>query len=173
MDDTRAYAFTWDLLGDLQVGRPNLGPLTSVEAYRLMQFTFRDVLESRYGEAESDEIFREAGRIAGEHFAQHHIGDQPDLAHFVSVLQQALLDSGVGVLRVEAADPDKGYFQLTVSEDLDCSGLPELGHGVCAYDEGFIAALLEHHTGQSYDVEEVDCWCTGDRTCRFEARSTQ
>ena len=38
---------SWDILGDLNIGRPNLGPLTRVEVYRLMQFTFRDVLEQR------------------------------------------------------------------------------------------------------------------------------
>ena len=35
--------------------------------------------------------------------------------------------------------------------------------------EGFIAALLESFTGKKFTVKEIDCWCTGDRTCRFEA----
>ncbi|HEX3001497.1 MAG TPA: 4-vinyl reductase, partial [Methanoregula sp.] len=55
------------------------------------------------------------------------------------------------------------------SEDLDCSGLPDIGHAVCTYDEGFIAGLLEAFTGKQFKVVEVDCWCTGDRTCRFTA----
>jgi uncharacterized protein len=76
---------------------------------------------------------------------------------------------GVGILRVEKADPEKGEFVVTVSEDLDCSGLPDLGDAICVYDEGFIAALLESHTGHPFVVKEVDCWCTGDRTCRFTA----
>jgi predicted hydrocarbon binding protein len=62
---------------------------------------------------------------------------------------------------------------LTVSEDLDCSGLPETGDEICTYDEGFISALLESFTGIPFHVEEVDCWCTGDRTCRFEAKAIQ
>ena len=33
----------------------------------------------------------------------------------------------------------------------------------------FIAALLESYTGRRFVVKEVDCWCTGDRTCRFTA----
>jgi hypothetical protein len=41
----RKYPFTWDLLGDLDNGRPNLGRSTRVEVYRLMQFCLRDVLE--------------------------------------------------------------------------------------------------------------------------------
>ena len=76
---------------------------------------------------------------------------------------------GIGILRVEKADPEKGEFVVTVSEDLDCSGLPESGESVCVYDEGFIAALLESYTGRRFVVKEVDCWCTGDRTCRFTA----
>jgi predicted hydrocarbon binding protein len=42
---------------------------------------------------------------------------------------------------------------------------------VCVYDEGFIAGLLECLTGSRFKVKEVDCWCTGDRTCRFDARA--
>ena len=33
--------------------------------------------------------------------------------------------------------------------------------------EGFIAGLFERFTGKTYHVKEIDCWCTGDRTCRF------
>ena len=42
---------------------------------------------------------------------------------------------------------------MTVSEDLDCSGLPELGYGVCVYDEGFISGILESFTGRPFDVK--------------------
>jgi predicted hydrocarbon binding protein len=76
---------------------------------------------------------------------------------------------GIGVLRVEEADLENGRLVLTVSEDLDCSGLPELSYEVCTYDEGFIAALLERFSGKKFKVKEIDCWCTGDRTCRFLA----
>ena len=60
---------------------------------------------------------------------------------------------------------------MTVSEDFDCSGLPEQGRQICPYDEGLIAGLLESFTGSAFKVKEVDCWCTGDRTCRFTAES--
>ena len=36
----RKYAFDWNLLGDLKLGRPNLGPQMRLEVYRLMQFCF-------------------------------------------------------------------------------------------------------------------------------------
>ncbi|MEI6521846.1 MAG: 4-vinyl reductase, partial [bacterium] len=80
-----------------------------------------------------------------------------------------LRELNIGVLRLEKADIDNGKFVLTVSEDLDCSGLPDTGEEICAYDEGFIAGILNSFTGAAFKVREVDCWCTGDRTCRFNA----
>ena len=45
----RKYKFSWDLLGDIANGRPNLGPNMRLEVYRLLQFTFRDILEQHFG----------------------------------------------------------------------------------------------------------------------------
>lgn len=58
---------------------------------------------------------------------------------------------GIGFLRIEEADLAKSTFTITVSEDLDCSGLPELDYEVCTYDERFIAALLEGCIGSDGD----------------------
>ena len=65
-------------------------------------------------------------------------------------MQRVLREMGIGVLRVEKADAERGEFVITVSEDLDCSGLPETGDTVCTYDEGFIASLLESYTGRPF-----------------------
>jgi uncharacterized protein len=173
MDDSRKYAFSWELLGDIELGRPNLGNMTRLEVYRLMQFSFRDVLEQRYGSDAADEVFYEAGRLAGREFADHLLAKPEDLGDFVADLQRVLRELGIGILRVEKADAEKGQFVITVSEDLDCSGLPDTGDSICTYDEGFIAALLESYTGRPFSVKEVDCWCTGDRTCRFTAEAVQ
>ncbi|HTY02299.1 MAG TPA: V4R domain-containing protein [Rhodocyclaceae bacterium] len=170
MDDaTRKYSFSWGLLGNLDEGRPNLGRMTRVEVYRLMQFCFRDVLEKQYGTEKADELFYNAGYLAGGHFYDHVIGKVTDLGEFVRKLQDALKEMAIGVLRVEEEDLAHGRLILTVGEDLDCSGLPELSYEICTYDEGFIAALLESFSGLKFKVKEVDCWCTGDRTCRFLA----
>jgi len=165
----RKYEFSWDLLGNIAEGRPNLGPMTRLEVYRLMQFCFRDILEQDFGSTKADEFFFRAGYLAGGHFYDHAIGPTPDLGAFVKKLQDVLREMGIGVLRVEEADLENGRLVLTVSEDLDCSGLPELSYEVCTYDEGFIAALLERFSGKKFKVKEIDCWCTGDRTCRFLA----
>jgi uncharacterized protein len=165
----RKYKFSWDLLGDIALGRPNLGPTTRLEVYRLMQFTFRDVMEKHLGTEKTDQIFYEAGKLAGIEFYKKFFSDIKDFNVFVKKLQETLREMGIGLLRVEKADMEKWSFILTVSEDLDCSGLPELGYEVCTYDEGFISGLLESFTGSAFKVKEVDCWCTGDRTCRFTA----
>ncbi len=171
MNATRKYQFSWALLGNIELGRPNLGHNTRLEVYRLMQFTFRDVIEQRFGTQAADEIFYEAGRLAGTEFYQHLLGQPRDLTEFISQLQSMLKELGIGILRVEKTDLAKGEFVITVSEDLDCSGLPELDYEICTYDEGFIAALMESFTGKQFKVKEVDCWCTGDRTCRFTAQA--
>jgi len=165
----RKYKFSWNLLGDIANGRPNLGPNTRLEVYRLMQFVFRDVMEQNIGTEKTDQIFYDAGKLAGVEFYKNIFSNIKDFNEFIKSLQETLRDMGIGILRIEEADMEKGSFVLTVSEDLDCSGLPELGYEICAYDEGFIAGLLESFTGSSFKVKEVDCWCTGDRTCRFTA----
>ncbi len=173
MHQKRKYEFSWELLGDLQLGRPNLGPATRLEVYRLMQFCFRDVLERDYGAEESDRIFYKAGYLAGSEFYTHMLGQPDNFDTFVRELQTVLKEMGIGILRIEKADLEQGRFVLTVSEDLDCSGLPELDYEICVYDEGFIAGLMESFTGQPFKVKEVDCWCTGDRTCRFAAEMVE
>ncbi len=167
---TRKYEFSWDLIGDIELGRPNLGTSTRIEVYRLMQFVFRDVLEQHYGTETADQLFHEAGKLAGREFYKKFCSGLTDLNEFVRTLQQLLRELGIGILRVESADEERGSFVITVSEDLDCSGLPELDYEVCVYDEGFIAGLMESFTGRKFQVKEIDCWCTGDRTCRFTAK---
>lgn len=169
MAENRKYAFSWDLLGDIALGRPNLGPSARLEVYRLLQLCFRDVLEQRLGTEETDQVFREAGYLAGQSFYRNVLSETTDLDEFVNSLSSVLKEMRVGVLRVESADLDRGEFVLTVSEDLDCSGLPETGFQICTYDEGFIAALMESFAGVRFRVKEIDCWCTGARTCRFSA----
>ncbi|MCL2029225.1 MAG: 4-vinyl reductase [Deltaproteobacteria bacterium] len=171
---TRKYAFSWALMGDIDKARPNLGPNVRLEVYRLMQFCFRDILEDRYGSEEVDRIFYEAGSLAGRHFYKNVLAPEPESFNDLVIrLKHILRDMGIGILKVEEAAFDTLTFTLSVSEDLDCSGLPELGYNICLYDEGFLAGLLEAFTGRSFEVKEVDCWCTSDTTCRFHARPSE
>lgn len=166
---SRKYPFHWELLGDLRLGRPNMGPITNLHAYRLMQYTLRDVLEQTVGSEQADRVFYAAGRLAGQQFYQNALKPVSDLSQFIRELTLTLREWGIGILRMEKLDLEHGEIILTMSEDLDCSGLPEIDTEICVYDEGFFCGLLESFTGLNFKVKEIDCWCTGDRTCRFRA----
>jgi uncharacterized protein len=159
--------FNFSRIGDIGLGRPNLGPLTSVAVYRLMQYTMREVLERNFGLEQTRKIFVEAGRLAGNGFCKEFLDISLPLNQFVSQLHDQLIAQTIGVLRVEQADTEKLKFMVTVSEDLDCSGLPITGSTVCDYDEGFIEGIFNLYTGLEFSVKEIDCWSTGERTCRF------
>jgi uncharacterized protein len=160
--------FQWSMLGDIQEGRPNLGPMVHVAVYRLMQYTLRDLLIRESGVEEADRIFFEAGKKAGEEFCKHILTQNGDINAMLKELEQAMKELGIGILRVESADLEKGTFVITVAEDLDCSGIPVCSEEVCIYDEGFLAGLLQAYTGRDFRVKEVDCWGTGGRICRFK-----
>ncbi|MDU4960820.1 MAG: V4R domain-containing protein [Sporomusaceae bacterium] len=162
----RAYKFCWNLLG-VEDGRPNLGMKIDLGLYRLMQFTLRDVLEQTYGLEAVNTAFFKAGKLAGAEFYDHFIAPAASLDEFIQKTQQALKEKQIGILKIEELLPEQGRVLLTIDEDLDCSGLPELDYETCVYDEGFISALFEKFTRQEWHAREIDCWCTGARTCRF------
>lgn len=161
------YNFKWEDLGDIALGRPNLGTNTHVAVYRLMQYTMRDALEKQLGPEKTNNLFIEAGFKAGVEFCKNILDSKLGFDEFGANLADKLLEFGIGVLRFEKADLQKMSFLLTVSEDLDCSGLPYSGVAFCDYDEGFIAGIMHQYTQLNFVVKEVDCWGTGDRTCRF------
>jgi predicted hydrocarbon binding protein len=166
---SKPFSLKWSHLGDIQLGRPNLGSSTSVLAYRLMQFALRDALVQRVGPELASRIVYEGGMVAGKLFYESVLASPTDIGSLVSRLGAALEEQGIGILRLEESDPETLQFVLTVSEDLDCSGMPVLDEAICTYDEGFIAGVLEAFSGRSFAVEEIDCWCMGDRICRFKA----
>lgn len=150
--------------------RGNLGEELPISVYRMLEYAMKEELAERLGKEAQISVFRGAGRRAGEYFARHMLNTKQPLDAFVSELQQKLLEMKIGVLRIESIDEESGKIVLTVSEDADCSGLPILGETVCNYDEGFISGILSYYSGKHYTAEEVDCWATGDRVCRFHAR---
>jgi len=167
------YRFSWKDLGDIEAGRPNLGNLMNVAVYRLMQYTLRDVLNRHLSVEKATELLREAGKLAGTEFCANVLDRSLPFNGFVADLQEKLLSLKIGVMRVEKSDLGKMEFILTVDEDLDCSGLPLADETVCEYDEGFIAGVLEAYTGREFDAREVDCWASGERTCRFRVTARE
>ena len=165
--EERHNDFKWENLGDIKDGRGDLSEEMPVIVYRLMQYTMLDVLSKELGLEKADEYFRQAGLLAGSEFAKNVLDLDVDFNSFIINLQNKLKELKIGILRMEDFNNENGRIILTVGQDLDCSGLPITNENVCIYDEGFIAGILEVYTGKKYDVREVDCWASGDRTCRF------
>ena len=136
----------------------------------MFEYSMRNALTQMYGKESMIKVFRMAGEEAGQEFYKRYLDGDLMLNDFLAQLQQKLLEYSFGMLRVEKFDVQTGHAVLTVSEDLDCSGLPVSGETVCNYDEGFIAGILKAYTQKDYVVTEVDCWATGDTVCRFDAR---
>ncbi|MBF0242287.1 MAG: 4-vinyl reductase [Desulfamplus sp.] len=162
--------FDWSMIGDVAEGRPNLGGTMDVAVYRLMQFTLRDVIIQEFDTEIAERLYYKAGELAGREFCKALLDKQSDFNSFVAQLQELLASLKIGILRIEKSDIEKLHLTMTVAEDLDCSGLPICNETVCTYDEGFIAGILEEYTNKPFNVKEVDCWCSGDRVCRFEAK---
>lgn len=164
--------FTWSNLGDIKVGRGDLGEDMPVIVYRLMQYTLLDVLSDELGLSKANSFFLAAGHLAGVEFAKNALNCNLDFNNFISHLQETLKLLKIGIFRMEAFNPENGEIVVTVGEDLDCSGLPITNENVCVYDEGFISGILETYTGKNYHVKEIDCWASGARVCRFKGAPT-
>ncbi len=167
------YSFKWSDIGDVQIGRPNLGSNTNVAVYRLMQYTMRSVLNKEYGAKKAAELFYNSGYIAGKEFCSNLLDVKLEFYDFISQFQNVLKELNVGILRIEKSDLKKMNFTFTVAEDLDCSGLPITDETVCDYDEGFITGVFYEYTKQNFTVKEIDCWSSGDRICRFTVKSEE
>ena len=84
----RKYAFSWDVIGsDIEVARPSMGSQLSMEIYRLLQFTMRDVLEQRYGTKEVDTLFFEAGVLAVKAFYERYCSGADSLGELVKTVE--------------------------------------------------------------------------------------
>jgi uncharacterized protein len=126
------------MLGDIEEGRPNLGPLVHVAVYRLMQFTLRDILIRDYGVEDADRIFFEAGKNAGEEYCKNVLTDKSNLTSFFAEIQRTMKELGIGIFRVESADYEKGSFVVTVAEELDYSGIPVCSEEICTLTCGSV-----------------------------------
>ena len=165
--------FQWSDMGNLETGRPNLGQKLPVLVYRLLQYTFRDVMITELGVEKTNDIIIKAGKLAGKEFCKNMLDTNQDFNKFTAQLQKVLKEQSIGILRIEKADIKNLNFTLTVAEDLDCSGLPPTDEIVCQYDEGFIAGIFETYTGKPFIAKEIDCWASGERFCRFKVKAIE
>ena len=161
--------FKWENLGNIKEGRVDLGEEMPVLVYRLLQFTVLDILTKELGPDKANDVFRNAGFIAGEEFAKNVLDLSVDYNSFLGNLQEVLCELKIGILSMESHNESTGEMILTVAQDLDCSGLPVTNETVCNYDEGFISGIFFAYTGIKYNVKEIDCWSSGAKICRFKA----
>lgn len=160
--------FDLEAMSNLHEGRATLGENMPVSVYRLFEYSMRQTLETALGEDIAIRLFRGAGKVAGLEFCRKMLDTTLPVNRFLTQLKDILREMRIGILRIESMDKDNAML-ITMSEDLDCSGLPVIGKTVCNYDEGFLEGILEAYTGQGYCVIEIDCWAKGDRVCRFDA----
>lgn len=171
--DEEEQDFSWKAVGNIEGGRENLGTEMPVMIYRLFQYSVKDVLRKKYGKEEAANIFRMAGELTGTELANNELDLSLPFGEFVAGLQKYMEDIKMGVLRIEKYDEETGHAVITIGEDLDCSAMPITGDTVCNYDEGLLAGILKCYTKRNYNVKEIDCWATGARVCRFEAKVTE
>lgn len=161
--------FNWNMIGNIEKGRPNLGPTTSVISYRLLKYSVRDVLIRDFGVERADKIFYDAGQKSGKEFFLSVIEEKDNFDKMINDLQKKLKELGFGILRIEESDSENHVYVFAVAEDLDCSGLPVCDEEICKFDEGFLSGVLGEFFGMKFNVSEIDCWCSGDRVCRYKA----
>ena len=162
--------YSWDKLGNIREGRPDLGDSLPVEVYRQLEFSLLEALTRRYGTETTNAIFKEAGAIAGVEFTKQHLNTNASFKDFMTDLYKILYKLKIGILNVEHVDEDFNEIIITMADDLDCSGLPPTNEMICDFDEGFLEGILLQYTGDEYEVREINCWANGDRICRFRCK---
>ena len=161
--------FEWKMIGDIREARPNLGDKMHVVYYRLTTFSIKNVLDKELGKQRADTLFKQAGKDAGKELYNQYFAGVRTMNELVKRLARFFNEHNIGIFRIESTDEEKGRFEFTVLEDLDCSGTPVKGESKCKFDEGFIAGILESYLGRTIEVAEEECWGTGAKVCRFLA----
>ncbi len=167
---TGASSLKLNDLGDLSKGRSNLGEMMPVMVHRQFEFSVREVLEVRYGERETVEILREAGKVTGEMYAEGYLNLDASFDDFIEDLQLFMLKQSIGELIVEDYNPANGKLTVSIVDDLSCSGVSDTRRTICHYEEGFLAGIMQRYTQIPYTALEVDCWANGAELCRFKVR---
>ncbi len=163
----KRYSFQWEAIGDIVSGRPQLGSMTYVSVYRLLQYTMKDVLELECGQDKAKELFLKAGLLAGREFCKNMLDKTASFSIFIKQLQILLSELKIGILQVEMMDVKEHSFVLTLTEDLDSAGIPAAGEPLYDYAIGLIAGIFEEYTGKPFKAKEQDSWENGERICRF------
>lgn len=169
--ENRKYAFSWGTVGDVDLGRSNLGTMVRLEAYRLIQGTFCEMLEEEYGTVRCEELYRKAGKRAGSLFYELCCGYVTTFEHFTESLAYAFRHMGIALIEVEMVGTGAWSFVVTLYEDMSCSGRNNSGDERCFYHEGFLAGIFEAYGHMEFEVRTVHNWTFIQRSCRFSVEA--
>ncbi|MEG2139375.1 MAG: 4-vinyl reductase [Bilophila sp.] len=169
--ENRKYAFTWSMVGDADLGRPNLGAMVRVEAHRLVLYSLRDLLEEKLGTNQCDELYKEVGKRTGTTFYELCCGHTSTFEDFTESLIYAFRYMGIGMFEIEAVGIGAWSFLVTISEDLARSGVEDMSNNSCIYYEGFLAGLFEAFAHMEFDVQTLHCWTRTESACRFSVEA--
>ena len=139
--------FSWVNFGNNEEEDRDMNEKMSVLFYRLMQCTMLSVLSRTYGLEQASHIFRQAGLLAGNEFAQNALDLTVETNKFFSDLQKTLRDSNIGILSIDDLGHGVGNILFTDGQELDCKWAPVTSKNMSAYDEGFIAGILDAYEG--------------------------
>lgn len=94
-----------DYLNYNQNSRENLGADLPVLVYRMLEYSMKEELRKRFGRDEQIDIFRSAGYMAGEYFANNYLNLDEPLEQFVKQLQTLIWHSKGDVLIISVDNP--------------------------------------------------------------------
>ncbi|MBI9018612.1 MAG: 4-vinyl reductase [Phycisphaerae bacterium] len=160
-------SFTWDLLGDIETGRPNLGMSCPVLVYRLFKQNMTAELIRQFGRDKAIKLIKNAGYHAGRECCNAVFDCDLPPQMFMISLQMMFKENNIAIINFEKADFDNWQLVIAVNEGLECSGIAPMGHPGCFYLEGFFGGILETYAGRKFIIKEIDCWAAGQRVCRF------
>jgi len=160
-------------VGDLAKGRPTLGDTMSIAVYRMVVDSIKTAITMEYGVEKTAEIIYRAGEHAGRVMYAGFLRNVKDETELFEKVRDLFLIFKIGFFEVVSKDDENREFLFDISEDLDCSGLPEDGSTKCIFDEGLISGILYSFYGRHYITHEISCWGTGEESCVFKSVSAQ
>ena len=156
-------------MGNISQGRPTLGDTMSVAVYRMVVESIKSSIVKECGLEKMAEIIYRAGEHAGKVIYNGFLRNVKDEKELFEKIRDLFLIFKIGIFEVVSKDDESREFIFDISEDLDCSGLPEDGTTKCMFDEGMLSGILKEFYGRSYITREINCWGTGDESCVFKS----
>ncbi len=168
--DEETNEFDWQSIGDINNGRQNLGEDMPVFLFRLFQYNIKNELLKYHDKETVSKILRDTGRSAGVAFAKKLLNLDLPTEDFLDNVSKVFNQCKIANVRIEDVNNETGEITLAVYDDVSCSGVPVTGETVCKYDEGVLEGIFQTYSNKNYYVKEIDCWATGAKICRFNAK---